>query len=313
MSEACEGIVGPTTVDQILGTPELKPGEQVITINGGNVVYEILGETGDYIALTPGGRFSKDIPGLRPLAEALVEGGYRVLLWDRPNCGRSDVQFYGQSESHMRAETLYKLITALDIGPCIIAGGSGGARDSMLTTMLYPEIVTKLVVWNIVGGVYGSFVLGSYYIVPSILAVRGAGMKAVARIDEWKTLSVDNPANRDRILALDSDGFLKLMLRWLNAFVPKPGQTIPGVEDEMFDNITVPTLIIRGGENDLDHPKRTSLEVSCLIKGSTLIDPPWPEDAWERAGEDRASGKAKQFNMFDTWVQAAPAILGFLR
>jgi hypothetical protein len=29
-------------------------------------------------------------------------------------------------------------LTALDTGPCILAGGSGGARDSMLTTMLYP-------------------------------------------------------------------------------------------------------------------------------------------------------------------------------
>lgn len=296
-----------------LGTPDLKRGEKSIEINGGNVVYEILGKEGDFIALTPGGRFSKDIPGLRPLAQALVKGGYRVLLWDRPNCGKSDVQFYGQSESHMRAETLYTLISKLGIGPCIIAGGSGGARDSMLTTMLYPEIVTKLVVWNIVGGVYGSFVLGSYYIVPSILAVRGAGMNAVANIDEWKERIAENPVNRDRILAQDSDEFLKLMLRWLNAFVPKPGQTIPGVEDEMFDNIKVPTLIIRGGENDIDHPKRTSLEVSCLIKGSKLIDPPWPEDAWERAGEARASGKVKRFNMFDTWVQAAPAILEFLK
>jgi 2-hydroxy-6-oxonona-2,4-dienedioate hydrolase len=286
--------------------------EQAIEINGGNVVYEILGEEGDFIVLTPGGRFSKDIEGLRPLAEELVNGGYRVLLWDRPNCGKSDVQFYGQSESHMRAETLHALITGLDIGPCIILGGSGGARDSMLTTMLYPEIVRKLVVWNIVGGVYGSFVLGSYYIVPSILAVRGAGMKGVIHVDEWKDRIAENPANKDRFLALDPEEFLKLMLRWLNAFVPKPGQTIPGVEDEMFDNIKVPTPIIRGGENDLDHPKRTSLEVSCLIKGSTLIDPPWPEDAWERAGEERASGKVKRFNMFDTWVQAAPAILKFL-
>ena len=286
--------------------------EKSIEINGGNVVYEILGDEGDFIALTPGGRFSKDIEGLRPLAEELVKGGYRVLLWDRPNCGKSDVQFYGQSESHMRAETLHALITGLDIGPCILAGGSGGARDSMLTTMLYPEIVRKLVVWNIVGGVYGSFVLGSYYIVPSILAVRGAGMKGVIGVDEWKQRIAENPANKDRFLALDPDDFLKLMLRWLNAFVPKPGQTIPGVDDEMFDNIKVPTLIIRGGENDLDHPKRTSLEVSCLIKGSQLIDPPWPEDAWERAGEDRASGKVKRFNMFDTWVQAAPAILKFL-
>jgi pimeloyl-ACP methyl ester carboxylesterase len=292
--------------------PRLKRGEKIFEYNGGNVVYEILGKEGEFIALTPGGRFSKDIEGLRPLAQQLVKGGYRVLLWDRPNCGRSDVQFYGQSESHMRAETLHALITGLDIGPCIIAGGSGGARDSMLTTMLYPEIVRKLVVWNIVGGVYGSFVLGSYYIVPNILAVRGGGMKDVARIGEWKERVAENPDNEQRILGQDPDEFLKLMLRWLNAFVPKPGQTIPGVEDEMFDNIKVPTLIIRGGENDLDHPKRTSLEVSCLIKGSKLIDPPWPEDAWERAGEARASGKVKRFNMFDTWVQAAPAILKFV-
>ncbi len=81
----------------------------------------------------------------------------------------------------MRAETLSALITKLGIGPCILAGGSGGARDSMLTAMLYPEVVTKLVVWNIVGGVYGSFVLGSYYIVPSILAVRGAGHESRCR------------------------------------------------------------------------------------------------------------------------------------
>ena len=283
-----------------------------VEINGGKVVYEFLGKEGDVIVLTPGGRFSKDIPGLKPLARKLVEGGYRVLLWDRPNCGKSDVQFYGQSESHMRAETLSRLIDALEIGPCILAGGSGGARDSMLTTMLYPEQVTKLVVWNIVGGVYGSFVLGSYYIVPSILAVRGAGMPAVAQVGEWRERIAENADNEQRILSEDPDRFLKLMLRWLNAFVPKPGQTIPGVEDEMFDQIRVPTLIIRGGENDLDHPKRTSLEVSCLIKGSTLIDPPWPEDAWKRASEKRAQGKVKRFNMFDTWVQAAPAILNFL-
>jgi len=287
-------------------------GEQIFEYKGGKVVYEILGESGDFIVLTPGGRFSKDIPGLRPLAQALVDGGYRVVLWDRPNCGKSDVQFYGQSESHMRAETLHALVTALGIGPCIIAGGSGGARDSMLTIMLYPEIATKLVVWNIVGGVYGTFVLGAHYITPNIRPVLTMGMEGLLHLREWKERIADNPANEARLLALDPDEFVKVMMRWLNAFVSKPGQTIPGVEDEMFDNITVPTLIIRGGEDDWDHPKRTSLEVSCLIKGSELIDPPWPEDAWEQAAKDNAQGKVKHFNMFDTWVQAAPAILKFL-
>lgn len=286
-----------------------------IEINGGNVVYEVLGEensSSDYIVLTPGGRFGKDIPGLKPLALALVEGGYQVLLWDRPNCGKSDVQFYGQSESHMRAETLKQLITKLDIGPCILAGGSGGARDSMLTTMLYPELVTKLVVWNVVGGIFGTYSLGAHYVLPNIRPVWLQGMEGLLRRREWKERIAENPANEERIRSLDADEFLAVMLRWLNAFVSKPGQTIPGVDDDMFANIRVPTLIIRGGENDLDHPKRTSLEVSCLIKGSELIDPPWPEDAWERAGEDSASGRVKHWNMFDTWVMAAPAILKFL-
>jgi 2-hydroxy-6-oxonona-2,4-dienedioate hydrolase len=283
-----------------------------VAVNGGNVVYEILGESGDLIVLTPGGRFGKEIPGLRPLAEALVDGGYRVLLWDRPNCGASDVQFYGHSESHMRAETLHGLLTALDLAPCIIAGGSGGARDSMLTTMLYPDLVTKLVVWNIVGGVYGMYQLGAFYVLPSIQAVRWSGIEGLPKVPEWRERIEENPNNKQRLLDLDPDDFLRVMLRWLNAFVPKPGQTIPGVDDGMFDDITVPTLIIRGGENDWDHPKRTSLEVHCLIKGSELIDPPWPEDAWERAAEERAAGKVKRFNMFDTWVLAAPAIIEFL-
>jgi len=283
-----------------------------LRINGGNVVYEILGESGDFIALTPGGRFSKEIPGLRPLADALVAGGHRVLLWDRPNCGESDVQFYGYTESHMRAETLHALITGLGIGPCIIAGGSGGARDSILTTMLYPDVVTKLAVWNIVGGVYGSLALAGHYVMPSIQAVRGMGIEGLMRVKEWRERIDANPANEQRFLDLDADEFLKVMLRWLNAYVPKPGQTIPGVEDGMFSDITVPTMIIRGGEHDWDHPKRTSLEINCLIKGSELIDPPWPEDAWERASEQRAAGKVDRFNGFDTWVLAAPAILEFV-
>ncbi|MFF3567360.1 alpha/beta fold hydrolase [Nocardia jiangxiensis] len=283
-----------------------------VTVNGGEVVYEILGEAGDLVVLTPGGRFGMNVPGLRPLAEAIVAGGYRVLLWDRPNCGASDVQFYGQSESHMRAETLDGLLDALDEGPCILAGGSGGARDSMLTAMLYPERVTKLALWNIVGGVYGMFNLGAFYVLPSLQTVRGGGTEALPKMREWRERVAANPRNDPRLRNLDRDEFIKLSLRWLNAYVPKPGQTIAGVDDEMFERITVPTLIIRGGVGDLDHPKRTSLEVSCLIAGSTVIEPPWPEDAWERAVEDQGSGRVDHFNLFDTWVQAAPPILEFL-
>jgi hypothetical protein len=58
-----------------------------IEISGIGIEYELLGERGSpAIAITPGGRFAKDAPGLPELAQKLVAGGKRVLLWDRPNC-----------------------------------------------------------------------------------------------------------------------------------------------------------------------------------------------------------------------------------
>jgi 2-hydroxy-6-oxonona-2,4-dienedioate hydrolase len=285
------------------------PDSLSVDIHDGRVVYELRGPaSGTPIVLTPGGRFSKDVPGLRPLADKLAEGGMRVLLWDRPNTGASDVQFWGESESHMRGEVLASLLKELDMAPAIIAGGSGGARDSILTVILHPEVATKLIVWSIVGGVFSTMSLAGVYVLPNINTVRTAGLDAVLEMPEWKALIEANPRNRDRLLSLGREGFFKIMMRWLNAFVPKPGQTIPGVADEQFEKITVPTMIIRGGENDIDHPKSTSMEVHCLIRGSRLVEPPWPEDAWERAMEARAQGNG---NLFDPWVHAAPLILGF--
>jgi pimeloyl-ACP methyl ester carboxylesterase len=287
---------------------ELTGGESVEVL-GGRVVYELLGSPqGQLVVLTPGGRFSKDVPGLRPLAEKLVEGGLRVLLWDRPNTGASDVQFWGDTESHMKAEVLAALLRELDLAPAVLAGGSAGARDSIITTINHPDVVSKLFLWNITGGSYGLLLLGSLYVMPSIVACKLGGIEGVLDMPEWQARIEANPRNRDRMLGLGTEGFLKVMMRWLDAYVPNVGQTIPGVRDAEFEAITVPATIIRGGENDDDHPKLTSHEVHCLIRGSRLIDPPWPEDAWERAVAASARGEG---HIFDPWVQAAPAILEF--
>jgi hypothetical protein len=56
-----------------------------ISISGVGVEYELLGEPGaPAVAITPGGRFAMDTPGVRELGEALVAGGRRVLIWNRP-------------------------------------------------------------------------------------------------------------------------------------------------------------------------------------------------------------------------------------
>ena len=51
-----------------------------------------------------------------------------MLIWDRPNCGESDVCFTGESESEMQADVLVGLLEQLDMTPAVIMGGSGGAR-----------------------------------------------------------------------------------------------------------------------------------------------------------------------------------------
>jgi pimeloyl-ACP methyl ester carboxylesterase len=286
-------------------------GTEFIEIQGGRIAYELLGPAdGPPIVLTPGGRFSKDVAGLRPLAEALVDGGMRVLLWDRPNTGRSDVRFEGASESHLRADTLAELLARLDLAPAIIAGGSGGARDSLLTTIRHPEVATKVAVWSIVGGIYSQMALAAYYVLPNIQVAEHQGIDAVLEMPEWKGLIAANPRNAERLRALGAEEFRRVMLRWLMAYVPKPDQAIPGVPDHEFEGITVPTLIIRGGEHDSDHPKRTSMEVHCLIAGSELVEPPWPEDAWEQAVRAMQQGTG---NIFDPWVQAAPLLLEFAK
>lgn len=285
-----------------------------IEVNGGRVEYEFVGPgDGEVVVLTPGGRFSKDFPGVRPLAEALAAGGKRVLLWDRPNCGASDIQLFGKTESHMRAATLGAMLEKLNTGPVVVAGGSGGARDSIVFTMMYPELTKRLAVWSIVGGTFSSMQLAGVYVLPELRTVRSSGIEGVMTMPgiagSWADLIAANPANKERLLDLGAEEFERVMTRWLDAYVPKPNEAIPGVPDFEFDAIDVPTLIIRGGEKDFDHPKRTSFEVHALIKGSRLVDPPWPEDAWERASEARDAGTG---NIFDPWIHAAPLLLDFM-
>ncbi len=288
--------------------------ESQITVNGGVVVYEFVGpEDGEIVVLTPGGRFSKDYGGVHELADALAAGGKRVLLWDRPNCGRSDIQIFGRSESHMRAETLGLMLDELGIDKVVAAGGSGGARDMIIFTMMYPEKVTKLLTWCIVGGTFSTMSLAGVYILNELRTVRGRGIEGVLQMQgvagSWADLCEVNPRNKERLLALGAEEFERVMERWLDAFIPKPNESIPGVADWEFAQIEVPALIVRGGQKDFDHPARTSREVYSLIEGSTLIEPPWPEDAWERAGEATAKGEG---SLFDFWQLGAPAFLEFI-
>jgi pimeloyl-ACP methyl ester carboxylesterase len=186
-----------------------------ISISGVDIDYELLGDAGAAaIALTPGGRFPRDTPGLPQLAQALAAGGRRVLLWDRPNCGASDICFDARSESELHARTLIGLIRALELGPTTLAGGSAGSRVSLIAASRDPEVVSHLALWWISGGLLSLISLAYYYCVDSAIAASQGGMAAVAAAPGWAEQIKRNPRNRDILLAQDPAKFIATMESW---------------------------------------------------------------------------------------------------
>jgi pimeloyl-ACP methyl ester carboxylesterase len=283
-----------------------------VEISGIGIEYELLGEPGAAaIALTPGGRFGKDSPGVRELGEALAAGGKRVLLWDRPNCGTSDISFdaKAKNESELQARSLTQLIRALDLGPTALAGGSAGSRASLIAAARDPEIVSHLLQWWISGGTISLLMLGASYACESAVAASMGGMAAVAQLPTWTEQIDRNPRNRDIILKQDPSRFIATMERWASAFIPSKTSPVPGMSPKDFGRLSMPVLIFRGSTRDIFHPALISEWVHELIPHSELVDAPWSDDAClKRMMAANSSGSGH----FLDWPLLAPAILEFV-
>jgi pimeloyl-ACP methyl ester carboxylesterase len=282
-----------------------------VTVNGLSIEYELIGQSGQGapIVITPGGRFSKETPGVRELAEVLAKSGKRVLIWDRPNCGASDVSFDAESESKLNADTLAGLLRTLGMAPAMLVGGSAGSRVSLLTAERHPEAVSKLFILWISGGAIGLATLINVYCAPSANAANRGGMEAVAALPDWADSIRRNPGNRARILSQDPARFIETMQRWGASFYPSPGSPVPGMTPESFRKIRVPTMVLRSGKSDLAHTRKTSEDTQAMIAGSILAEPPWPDDEWNMRGAARAKGEG----LFQNWPKLAPQILDFAR
>jgi pimeloyl-ACP methyl ester carboxylesterase len=281
----------------------------IAEVNGLSLGYEVIGEgPGRPWVITPGGRFSKDSPGVRELAAALAAEGQRVLIWDRPNCGESDVCFEGPNESAMQADALAALLQQIGLAPAVIAGGSGGARVSLLTASRHGEVASGLATWWISGGIYGLLVLATHYCGGSLAAAWTGGMEAVADLPEWAESLERNPSNRQRILQQDRDQFIGTMERWMEAYCPRDGEHIPGLPDAEIRALDLPALVFRSGESDANHTRATSEALAELLPRATLEEPPWGDREWIERGEAR---EARGEGIFSRWPRLAPQLLAW--
>jgi pimeloyl-ACP methyl ester carboxylesterase len=276
------------------------------TINGLTIAYEVIGE-GRPWAITPGGRFSKDTVGVRELATALAEHGNQVLIWDRPNCGASDVCFEGSSESTMQADTLAALLAQLDMTPAVVVGGSGGARVSLLTVARHRELAAGTAMWWISGGVYGLLSLGNHYCSGSVSAAWRGGMEAVVALPEWAEVLERNPNNRQRFLDQDPKEFIATMERWMVAYCPCGDGLIPGLTDAQARQLDVPALVFRSGTTDLSHRRETSEQLAELLPNAQLVEPPWGDNEWNERSAARPGGRGE--GLFIGWPVIAPTLI----
>lgn len=282
-----------------------------ITIDGIGISYELIGSGRRAISVTPGGRFSKDTPGVRELANEIADAGYRVLIWDRPNCGESDMCFDAECESFQNADTLARLITALELGPTLLYGASGASREALLTAIRHPRVVAGVFCQWLSGGGIGIATLPMAYNHNPAVAASIGGMAAVCELPELQEQMSRNPSNRERLLAWDPDVFVKKMRDWADWFFCAPGQPISCTREGDLEGITVPVVILRSGKSDMHHTRETSEAVAAMIPGAELQEPPWGDREWvERlavTSQDPAAG------LFVSMPRLAPRILDFAR
>ena len=180
-----------------------------------------------------------------------------MLLWDRPNCGQSDLSFDGETKSRLHADTLAALIRKLDLGRTALVGGSAGSRVSLIAAVHNPDITSHLVLWWISGGTIGSLALAMIYCGdPANLASKG-GMEAASKSFGWAEQCDVNPRIRDALLAQDPKAFIAKMQKWAAAYIPAPNSPMPGMTPETFASIKVP-VIFRSGDSDLSHTRETT-------------------------------------------------------
>ena len=236
-------------------------------INGASLNYEILGSSGPWVALSPGGR--RALAAVKPLAQRMAAAGYRVLIHDRRNCGASDVMLEGdQAEHEVWADDLQALLKQLDALPAFVGGSSSGCRMSLAFALRYPQAVRGLLLWRVTGGAFAAQRLAREYYGQYIAAAQSGGMAAVCAMPHFRDLIAAHPPNRERLLAADPQRLIAAMTRWGAGFLQEAGLPVIGASADQLRSIRAPACVIPG--NDNTHPKAAGETLARLLPDAEL-------------------------------------------
>ena len=259
----------------------------VANVRGAAINYQIVGEKGPWVSLSPGGR--RPIAGVRSLGERIAAAGYRVLLHDRRNCGASDVIIDGdESEYDIWADDLHALLGQLAALPAHVGGASSGCRMSILFALRHPQATRGLLLWRLTGGRVAAEHLARQYYSDFIELAREGGMAAVCESEFFRERIGARPENRARLMAMDPQRFIAVMSHWRTYFIDGADLPVIGASEEQLRSIRVPTCVVPG--NDRIHARRAGENAGRMMPKAEVHDimPPGPDveaipfDEWER-------------------------------
>ncbi len=239
----------------------------IAKVNGVNIFYQVIGDRGPWAALITGGRRGHD--EFVPLATKLANAGYRVVLHDRRNTGRSDVLIEGDvAEETLWLDDLHELLKQLNAIPSFIGGSSAGARTAMRYYVRFRNDVRGLLLMRVTGGAFAAGRLPENYYGMFIKEAQKGGMAAVCATEQYQERIAANPQTRDRLMAMDPKDYIKVMSNWQDQFIASTKMEVFGMSDADLASISVPTVVIPG--NDQTHASVNGKLCASKIPGAVL-------------------------------------------
>jgi pimeloyl-ACP methyl ester carboxylesterase len=255
-------------------------------VRGVTLYYEVIGNAGPWITLTPGSRRPCD--ELIPMGQMLARHGHRVLLHDRRNCGRSEVGIEMSGSEHETWADDLRALAAHVGATSIYAGGcSAGARLALLYALRHPEAASGLLLWRVTGGQHAAQKLAHQYYGAYIDLAKSGGMAAVCASEHFAACIAARPSNRDRLMAMKPDDFIAVMETWRQNFLAASNLPVVGATEAQLRGLKIPACIIAG--NDKVHTPVAARKAAELIARTEFHD-----DIVEKRADD---------NLLDDWDQ----------
>ena len=235
-------------------------------LSGARIHYEVVGEAGPWVVVLQGGRHP--LEEVSEFAAALACFGFRVLLHDRRNCGRSSLDFeFTEPEDDIWVDDLRQLLRHLRIRRPLLVGSSRGARIAVRFVLEHPRAVCGLMLWSVSGGALARRFLDNYYYGQYLRSSASGGMEAVTELDHFASLVTFDPLNRGRLLAIDAERFSTVMSQWRASFLVDADQPFMGMSTDQLGKVSCPTFVV-APFGDPMHPVDSAFHAHQLIGAS---------------------------------------------